>query len=227
VVAAAKAALPTPPVFVADVEATWNQGNSTPTAFDIEISADDTCALTDAEIVGVIQDQHAIASDAVDTVDFANNELDIASHGLVNGDGPIQFTTSGTIPAGLALLTDYYVIYVDAGTIQLATSLKNAVEGTAVAFTNIGSGTHTLLGSVDGDPDSLGQSFLTGSNNSYRITWMSYGLLGPAADGAISLTGTKGYSTRISHRPRTVLYGVEATVSANDVTVAILPVKSF
>ena len=211
-------ALPTPPVFVGDVGSTWNQGSSAPAEWDLEITANG--------VVGVVQDQITIASDDVDTVDFANNELDIAAHGLLNGDGPIQLTTTGTIPTGLALLTDYYVIYVGAGAIQLATSPENAIEGTAVTFSDVGAGTHSILGSVDGDPDGDSHDFLEGSNNSYRIKWLSYGLIGPAADGAVSLNATKGYSTRINHRPRTIAYALEATHPGTiEVTASAYPVN--
>lgn len=205
-------ALPTPPVFVADVESTWNQGASTPREFDLEITAAGAVVLSNAELVGVVQDHHTIASDDVDTVDFANNELDVAAHGLLTGDGPIQLTTTGVLPTGLALETDYYVIESTAGIIQLATSLENALEGTVVTFSDIGSGTHSLEGSANGDPDNIGSSFFSGSDNSYRIKWLSYGLLGPAADGAITLSATKGYSNRVSHRGRTVAYAIEATL---------------
>lgn len=206
-IADAQTSLPTPPVTCADVATAWNTGSKTPAEFDIEIKAAGAVDLTDFAIAGVVQDQRAITSDDVDVVDFANDELDIAAHGLLNGDGPIRLTTTDTLPAGLSLATDYYVIFVGAGTIKLATSLKLAVEGTAVAFTDAGTGTHSILGSVSGD-------FLEGSNNSYSIQWLDYGLLGRASDGAISLTSTVGYSVRINHRPRTVLYAVEATLSA-------------
>lgn len=217
----AQTSLPTPPVFVGRVDDSWNQGSNTPDDWDIEVKAAAAVDLTLAEIVGVVQDQLAIASDDVDVVDFANNELDIATHGLLDGDGPLQLTTTGVLPTGLALLTDYYVINAGAGSISLALSVEDALEGTAiVTFSDVGSGTHSILGSESGN-------FMTGSNNSFRIWWLSYGLIGPAADGAISITAAaKGYSTRISHRPRTIAYGVEATLSsAVAVTVSAYPVQ--
>lgn len=60
----------------------------------------------------------------------------------------VRFTSSGTLPAGLSLNTDYYVIDVSAtqgtGVIQVATSLANAFAGTDVDITDGGSGTHTI-----------------------------------------------------------------------------------
>ena len=58
-----------------------------------------------------------------------------------------QGTTTGTLPAGLSLATDYFVIVTqrrDAGQIQLATSYVNALAGTAINLTDVGSGTHTF-----------------------------------------------------------------------------------
>lgn len=56
----------------------------------------------------------------------------------------VRATTTGTLPTGLALATDYYVIRMSATTIKLATNLTNAHAGTAVDLTAQGSGTHTL-----------------------------------------------------------------------------------
>ena len=56
----------------------------------------------------------------------------------------VSVSTTGTLPAGLVSLTDYYVIRASATTIKLATTLANAVAGTAIDLTAQGSGTHTL-----------------------------------------------------------------------------------
>ncbi|CAB4151239.1 hypothetical protein UFOVP591_7 [uncultured Caudovirales phage] len=55
-----------------------------------------------------------------------------------------QLTTTGTLPAGLALATDYYVIKLTDTTIELATSYANAVAGTNIDITDAGTGTHTI-----------------------------------------------------------------------------------
>ena len=60
----------------------------------------------------------------------------------------VRATTTGTLPTGLALATDYFVIRVDAVSIKLASSLANAVAGTAIDITAQGSGTHTLTHSL-------------------------------------------------------------------------------
>lgn len=59
----------------------------------------------------------------------------------------VQLTTSGSLPAGLSLATNYYVIPYQRKTtkrIKLASSLANALAGTAVNFTTNGSGTMTI-----------------------------------------------------------------------------------
>lgn len=56
----------------------------------------------------------------------------------------VRFTTSNTLPTGLSLNTDYWLIRVSATTARVATSYANYVAGTAVAYTDAGTGTHTL-----------------------------------------------------------------------------------
>jgi len=56
----------------------------------------------------------------------------------------VRLTTTTTLPAGLALATDYYVIRVTDSTFKLATSYANAIAGTAINITDAGTGTHTM-----------------------------------------------------------------------------------
>lgn len=65
----------------------------------------------------------------------------------------VRFTTTGTLPTGLALNTDYYLIRQGATTAKVATSLADAIANTAIAFTDAGTGTHTMtiqMRSTDG-----------------------------------------------------------------------------
>lgn len=55
-----------------------------------------------------------------------------------------QLTTTGGLPAGLATSTNYYIIAVDADTVKFATSLANALAGTAIDLTTQGTGNHTF-----------------------------------------------------------------------------------
>jgi len=66
------------------------------------------------------------------------------SHGFNTGD-KVQLTSSGTLPAGLSLATDYYVILVDADSFKLAASESDAYAGSPVDITAAaGGGTHTM-----------------------------------------------------------------------------------
>lgn len=70
------------------------------------------------------------------------------AHALLTGDGPVRLTTTTTLPAGLSLATDYYIIKIDANTFYFAASRALAFIGTAVTFTDDGTGTHTLTGTA-------------------------------------------------------------------------------
>ena len=68
----------------------------------------------------------------------------------------VRFTTSGTLPTGLSLATDYWLIRVGATSASVATSLANAVAGTAIAYTDAGSGTHTMTVQIPRYTDGAG-----------------------------------------------------------------------
>lgn len=72
------------------------------------------------------------------TVTAATDLVTSAGHGLQNGD-VLQLTTATTLPAGLALVTDYYVIETTTNTFQLSATKG----GSAVNITDTGTGTHT------------------------------------------------------------------------------------
>ena len=61
-----------------------------------------------------------------------------ASHGLIDTQ-VIQVTSTGTLPTGLSADTNYFIRDKTDDTFRLATSLG----GTAIAYTNAGSGTHS------------------------------------------------------------------------------------
>lgn len=77
-------------------------------------------------------------------VNTGSEEITITAHGYVTG-ARVQVSTSSTsLPAPLAAATDYYVIRVDANTIKLATSVANALAGTAIDLTTVGTATSTV-----------------------------------------------------------------------------------
>lgn len=71
-------------------------------------------------------------------VNTSTDRITITGHGLVTGL-KVTLTVTGTLPSPLAVLTNYYVIAVDSNTISLATSLANALAGTAINLTTAGS----------------------------------------------------------------------------------------
>ncbi len=66
------------------------------------------------------------------------------AHGLSNDD-PVQFTTTTTLPAGLSLLTIYYVQNVTTNTFQVSETTGN---GSIIDITDTGTGTHTWTDSI-------------------------------------------------------------------------------
>lgn len=78
------------------------------------------------------------------------NTLTITAHGYTTGQLVTAITT-GTLPTGMAVLTNYYVIVVDNASIKLATTFQNAVAGSNISITQAtGSGVHTLIAWVIG-----------------------------------------------------------------------------
>lgn len=84
----------------------------------------------------------AVVVDSAD-IDFATRVWDAPAHGLSEGM-KVRLTTSDTLPAPLALSTDYFVIVVDADSFKLASTLVNAQAGTAIALVDSGVGDQTV-----------------------------------------------------------------------------------
>lgn len=83
----------------------------------------------------------------------------------------VTLTTTGTLPAGLALSTTYFLISVNGiTTFKLATTYALAAAGTAVDITDTGTGTHTMSSLEMGIPvhettdSETGFSFIVDNN---------------------------------------------------------------
>lgn len=74
----------------------------------------------------------------------SGNNVTITAHGFITGLA-VTVTTTGSLPAGLATSTTYYLIKVDANTIKFASSLANALAGTAITLSDAGVGTSTVV----------------------------------------------------------------------------------
>ncbi len=111
------------------------------TAVDASVAAS---ALISVAVSGTGSNVQAVAAatplagGVASEVDVTANSVSIPSHGYSLGL-KIRLTTTGTLPAGLSTGTDYFVIVVDANTIQFASSLAHADAGTAVDITGQGS----------------------------------------------------------------------------------------
>jgi hypothetical protein len=122
-------------------------------------------------------------------VDLDEDTLTIADHGLVAGER-VQVATTNTLPTGLAVDTDYFVIVVDDDTIQLASSAENALAGTEIDLTGAPAGTQSVI------------------SNGYAATSETVYVMFAELNGgaAFDLTASIGYRERIAHRPGVVAY---------------------
>lgn len=83
------------------------------------------------------------------------SQLNVPAHGLSSGDGPFQFSSSGTLPAPLAASTNYWVIAADADHLQVCAKFTDTGGGdpgntkTPIALTSTGSGVITMSATAD------------------------------------------------------------------------------
>jgi hypothetical protein len=96
---------------------------------------------------------NAYATNTGGTVTISNASPGIitqAAHGYSTAS-PVNFTTTGGLPTGLSVGTNYWVCggaTLLAGSYAVATSIDNAIAGTCVNTSSAGSGTHTAVGNV-------------------------------------------------------------------------------
>lgn len=117
------------------------------------------CNATDATPT----DQDFVAADVA--IDPANT-ITIVAHGFVTG---LKVALTGTnLPTGLAA-TNYWVIKVNANTIQLAANLADALAGTEVVITDPGTTADANLA-----PAALGSSTVTVKASLDGVTYFAY-----------------------------------------------------
>ena len=117
-------------------------------------------------------------------VNVSTNIITKTAHGMNTGLKG-QFTTVTTLPAGLSLATDYFIIKVTVDTFKVATSLANALAGTAVDITSQGTDDHTFTPNA-----TLTATLkLSGSNDGTNFTD-----LGSPYSTSISATGSALYN---------------------------------
>lgn len=192
----AQTALPSPPTTWGLLPKIWKNYNVD--EFDLEVWAAASTNLTAAELRGCTRHPVVLVDDDVDAVTEAADTLTVTGHAYETGDGPVRFTTTDTLPAGLELLTDYWLIKVDANTVKVCATWEYAMLGVAIDITDAGTGTHTISDTADTE----------------RNHWHVHGLLGPARDGAVALTRAKAYRARCRHAEGVLAYALTATLSA-------------
>lgn len=83
-----------------------------------------------------------VSTFAAAAVNTATNRITVTSHGLPSSPGwQVQLSTTGTLPAPLALATNYYAKRIDNNTLEIYT---DAALSSIVDLTDQGSGTHTI-----------------------------------------------------------------------------------
>lgn len=111
-----------------------------PTVINVGFLGGDSLSASIAATVDTPSNKTFLA--AAVTINPANT-ITISAHGYTTGL-KVQISNPGTLPTGITAVTDYFVIVVNANTIKLASSLVNALAGTSISITNIGSGTNTV-----------------------------------------------------------------------------------
>ena len=121
----------------------------------------------------------------------------------------VRFTTTTTLPTGLSLATDYWIVRISSTTSKVATSFANALAGTYIAYTDAGTGTHTMTMQMPRYTDGVGcQAFFVsqtqptagGPNLSTSSYTNTAGTPSRAFQGSPTMGATAdAYATRVLH----------------------------
>lgn len=120
------------------------------TVFPITVTAADQAGLTPGTLTVASKRYEARVAANVTAVTETINPADVntgteiitVSRVFTTGE-KVRFTTTGGLPGGLSLATDYWVIRVSDTEIQVALSLADAYAGTEINLTSQGTGVHT------------------------------------------------------------------------------------
>lgn len=113
-----------------------------------------------------------VTSKTVTAVSTIADTLTVTAHGLVTGDGPLQFTTSGVLPGGLPVT--FWAFVVDANTLKVCSTFAATggnFVGNPTSFVNITSaGTGTLTLASTASTRRAGQELLYIARSNGRCT---------------------------------------------------------
>ena len=159
----------------------------------------------------------------------ADDLLTAANHGLTTGQTIVFSTTAADLPDPLVVGTTYYVIGVSVDTYKVATSLADAIAGTAVNIADAGSGTHTAtfqtyvpvrvnVGSADGSKTNLFDDYGTGTRYFNVTNAVNANIQG---SGTVELDGINNTTLRVTNTG-TVVVGPSATIPCEFDAVALI-----
>ncbi len=146
----------------------------------------------------------------------------------------VRFTTTTTLPTGLTAGTTYWLVRASSTTAHVATSYANALAGTYVAYTDAGTGTHTLTIRPRGDGVGAEAMFVVqtaptggGPTLSASSYTNSGGTNSRAFQGSVTLgAAADAYAARILHSGNAAgRYGAFLPKQGGDA--GILSVESF
>jgi len=200
---------------------------------DFGVRANQTDEIDDAAAITAIDisDEEVLYPAAVNTFDFTVDAgTDIITQTVavtdpvtkaeaIHPNDGVEFTTSGTLPAGISLATRYWIFNVSGkevpNTFQIASTLDNARLGTTINITDTGSGTHTLTRKsqprytvdgtfhLDNTPGDIVPEFLASMGGIMPYTQGRYTMFAGAFYGPATVTLTEdNLRGEIAIRPR-------------------------
>lgn len=151
------------------------------------------------------------------SVNITTDRVTITAHGQVLGSKG-QLSTSSALPTGLSTSTDYFIIVIDANTVQFASSLVNAVAGTAIDITNAGVGTQTFTPTTS--TGNVIKARFSGDDAYYTdITTTNFPACSPAT---VTVATTTGGNYWDLGRPAARYLNILFTPSAGQITFSVL-----
>lgn len=136
---------------LADTNVIWSDGKPRPSGTYVAM----TLLTDDSPANNEVTQAHnplVLADDVVEVVNPVTDRLTLTAHAYVNVDGAVRLTTTGVLPAlatGTLVNRDVWLIVVDANTVKLAGSRADAITGTALDITDVGTGVHTIVDTAD------------------------------------------------------------------------------
>lgn len=117
-------------------------------SFPLAITKNDLAATTSGSVAVAAKrfearvDQNFTPPAETFTADAGSDLLTVAT--VYDTGDVVRVSTTGTLPGGLSVSTNYWAIYISDTTIKLATSKDDAESGIEIDITSVGAGVHTV-----------------------------------------------------------------------------------